>query len=427
MVTGAKRGGPEADGHAVLGESFYAAPMTRKRRSHGEDLRGASRLVVEATKGITGVVKEMHRTIGGGPAVLGKPLEGPTRLVTGLVYGAIQGVMSLVGAGIDGVLEQLSPIFGESRPGPEREALRAAINGVLGDHLDETDNPLRIEMALCQGGHPLDLDGQALATTLPEATGKLLVMVHGLCMNDRQWCRAGHDHGAALAQDFGLSPVYLHYNSGRHISTNGRDFAVLLDQLVAAWPTRLDEIIIVGHSMGGLVTRSACHAAEKAGLGWREKLGAIVFIGTPHHGAPLERGGNLLDVVLAISRYSLPLAQLGKIRSAGVTDLRFGNVLDEHWDGRDRFEGGGDLRTALPLPAGVACYAIAGTTDSELAEALSGDGLVPVDSALGRHATPGRSLTIPEAHQWTGLGIAHLDLLARAEVYETLRGWLSSR
>ncbi len=407
--------------------------MTRKTRSTAEDLRGASRLVVAATKGVTAVVQKMHRTIGGGPAILGRPLDGPMRLVTGIVYGSIRGVTTLVGVGIDVALEQLSPLLGVSQPGPERDALVAVVNGVSGDYLEETSNPLAIEMRLRQGGHALELNEEALEETLGETQGgtvsrasrTLLVMVHGSCMSDRQWGRSGHDHGAALARDLGYETVYLNYNSGRHVSTNGSDFAALLDRLVLAWPNPLDEIVIVAHSMGGLIARSACRAAELAPFGWREKLRAIVFLGTPHHGAPLERGGNWLDVLLGISRYSVPLAQLGKIRSAGVTDLRFGNVLDEHWRGRDRFELGVDTRSPLPLPDGIACYAIAGTTDGESAEKLAGDGLVPVDSALGLHDKPELTLALPEAHKWTAIGVGHLDLLDRAEVYERVRSWLS--
>ena len=120
-------------------------PMADKTRSHVEDRRGTSQLAVEATKGVTSLVEAMHRTIGGGPAILGKPLEAPTRLATGIVYGGIRAATSLVGAGIDGALEQLAPLLGDTAPGPERAAVLAALNGVLGDYLDETNNPLAIE------------------------------------------------------------------------------------------------------------------------------------------------------------------------------------------------------------------------------------------------------------------------------------------
>jgi pimeloyl-ACP methyl ester carboxylesterase len=402
-------------------EAAKMKPMAKKTRSHVDDLRGASRLAVEATQGVTVLVEQMHRTIGSGPSVLGRPLEGAARLLTGIVYGSVRGVTGLVGASVDLALEQIAPLLGESIPGAERDAVLAALNGVLGDYLADTVNPLAIQMQLRCAGEPLDLDDpDSLRAALPDATGKLLLMVHGSCMNDRQWLRNGHDHGKALAGDLGWTRVDVLYNSGLHISTNGDAMASLVETLVAAWPTDLDEIAIVAHSMGGLVSRSASRAAEKEGHRWRARLRALVFLGTPHHGAPLERGGNWIDVLLGASRYSAPLARLGKIRSAGVTDLRFGNVLEEHWHGRDRFEKGSDERTPVPLPPDVECYAVAGSRSS-----ATGDGLVPVASALGVHDDPARSLAFPEAHTLTVPGAAHLDLLDRAEVYEHLRAWLS--
>ena len=400
--------------------------MAKDRRKHVDDLRGSGRLAIQAIRGVTDLVEAMHRNIASGPAVLGRPLEGPARLATAPVYGGIRGVAALVGAGIDLVLAQLAPLLGESSPGPERDALLATLNGVLGDYLSETGNPLAIQMRLRHGGQPLELEGEALRAALPRASGKLLVMVHGSCMSDRHWSRLGHDHGAALARDLGYTPVYLHYNSGLHTSTNGRALAALLEQLATAWPAPLDEVVVLGHSMGGLVARSACHDGEVNCHLWRQKLSRLICLGTPHHGAPLERGGNWVDGLLGLSRYSAPLARLGQIRSAGVTDLRFGNVLDDHWEGRDRFAGGADPRSHLPLPDGVACYAIAATKAPGPRARLPGDGLVPVDSALGRHHEPQRTLGFPEAHQWIGFGMSHSDLLSRAEVYETIRRWLSA-
>ncbi len=399
--------------------------MTKKTRNHVDDLRGASRLAVEATRSVTDLVEAMHQTIGGGPDLLGRPLAGPTRALTGLVYESIRGVTKLVGAGIDLALAPLAPLVGDGAAGPEREVVLAVLNGVLGDYLSETGNPLAIEMQLRRDGHPLELERQALRAALPQAGGKLLLLLHGSCRNDRQWLRLGHDHGAALARDLGYTPVYLYYNSGLHVSTNGRSFAAQLEALVAAWPVPVDELVIIGHSMGGLVARSACHYGELAGHRWRRELAKLVCLGTPHHGAPLERGGNWIDLLLGVSRYSAPLARLGRIRSAGVTDLRFGYVLDEHWQGRDRFAHGSDPRRRLALPDGVQCYAIAATTAAHGGARLPGDGLVAVDSALGRHARPELTLAFDEAHQWIGFGMGHLDLLDRPEVYATIRSWLA--
>jgi pimeloyl-ACP methyl ester carboxylesterase len=383
--------------------------VSNKPRSHVEDLRGAGRLAVEATRGVTALVEAMHATIASGPAILGQPLAGPARAVTGLVYGAIRGVTAVVGAGIDLALAQLEPLLGSGPPGVEREAVLAALNGVLGDYLVETANPLAIEMSLRCDAEP---------------GSKLLVLLHGSSMHDRQWMQAGHDHGAALARDLGYTPIYLRYNSGLHISTNGRLFAGELERLLATWPVPIHDLVLLGHSMGGLVARSACHAG--AAHAWRSHLRTLITIGSPHHGAPLERGGNWIDLLLGITRYSAPLARLGKIRSAGVTDLRYGNVLDEHWHDRDRFEHRADDRTPLPLHEAVRCYALAGTLAPEPAADLPGDGLVPVASALGTHATPVLTLGFPDAHRSIAYATGHLQLLGSPTVYATLRAWLAA-
>ena len=176
--------------------------------------------------------------------------------------------------------------------------------------------------------------------------------------------------------------------------------------------------------MGGLVARSACHLAAASGRRWLSHLRKLVFLGTPHHGAALERAVHWMDLALGLSAYSVPLARLGKIRSAGITDLRYGNVCDEDWMGGDRFAAGNDDRHPVPLPSGVLCFAAAATLARGTCGKQHGDGLVSVDSALGRHPRPEMTLAFPEAHQWVGFGMSHLDLLSKAEVYDLLERWL---
>ena len=399
--------------------------MTKKKLPvHPSDLRGFSRLSIDAVAGLTDVVEAMHHNI-----ATGARQRGPTRGITGLVYASVRGVTRLVGRGLDPSLALLAPALGGGSSSPGREALLAALNGVLGDYLAASANPLAISMRLRRDGRPLAMDAAALAAAIPQASGKLVVLVHGLCMNDLQWNRRGHDHGAALERDLGLTPVYLHYNTGLHISANARELAAALEALSKLWPAPLEELVLIGHSVGGLVLRSACHYGAQAGHHWLRQLRKLVFLGTPHHGAPLERGGNWVDVVLGISPYSAPLARLGKVRSAGITDLRYGNLLDEDWRGRDRFARSRDSRRSVPLPQCVRCYALAATTGKRvghLRDTLVGDGLVPVSSALGRHRDPRRSLSFPESQQWVGRGMGHLDLLSRPEVYAQIRCWLSA-
>ena len=400
--------------------------MARRSRRHADDLRGATRLVVDATKGVTDVVRAMHETIAGGPAVLGAPLAAPARAVTAAVYGAVRGVTHLVGVGLDAALAGLGNRLGATEPGPERMALVAALNGVVGDYLAATGNPLAQRMELWTGGAAHDLEPGALRAALPRASGHVIVLVHGLCMTVEQWRREGHDHGVMLAERLGATPVYVRYNSGRHVSDNGRELSEAIDALVAGWPVPVERLSIVGHSMGGLVARSACHAGERAGHAWRARLRTLVTIGTPHHGAHLERGGAVLQGLLGVSRYSAPIGRLGRLRSAGITDLRFGYVLDEHWQGRERFALGRDARTPVPLPAGVRCFAIAGTLSPGPGRGLRGDGLVTVDSALGRHADPVRRLAFPPDSTGVAFATSHLDLLCRAEVADWLIEWLGA-
>ena len=388
--------------------------MTKKPRSHVDDLRGVSRLAVEATRGVMGLVEAMQVAIASGPAILGAPLEKPVKLATGIVYGTMKGITGVVGAGIDAALGQLGPLLGGSAPGPERELVLATLNGVLGDFLEESGNPLAIPMTLRRDGAPHTLVG---------ATTKLLILVHGSCATDLLWNYKGHDHGARLAAELGYTPLYVHYNSGLHISTNGTRLSALLEELVKTWPVPLDEIVLLGHSMGGLVARSALAAADEAGHAWRGGVRSLVMLGSPHHGAPLERGGNWIDLLLGVSRYSAPFAKLARLRSAGITDLRFGNVLDAHWHGVDRFDFRHDDRTPAPLPAGIACYAVAGTLSIDAADPLW-DGMVPVASAFGDHEVGGLALAIPPERRHLALGTGHLDLLGSQDVYARLVEWL---
>jgi len=403
--------------------------MTKKTHLHPADLRGFARLATQATAGLADLVEAMHHTIAR-PVGRGRAhTAGRTRGLTGLVYKSVRGVTRLVGGGMDVLLAQLRPTLAGRASSPQREAVLAALNGVMGDYLVASDNPLAIPMSLRRDGRPLVLETQALAAAIPQGGGRLAVLAHGLCLNDLQWNRGGHDHGAVLARDLGYTPLYLHYNSGLHTSTNGRTLAGLLEVLLKQWPRRVEELVIVAHSMGGLVARSAFHYAVAAGHDWPRRLRQLAFLGTPHHGAPLERGGNWVTVILDATPYAAPFARLGKIRSAGITDLRYGNVLDEHWRGRDRFAHAPDTRRTVPLPKGVRSFAIAATTGKkrgDLRDRLLGDGLVPVSSALGRHDESHRSLGFPQSRQWIGYGMSHLDLLGRPEVSDRIVRWFSA-
>jgi PGAP1-like protein len=403
--------------------------MTSTTPIYPSDLLGFSRLAIDVTAELADLVEAMHDAIARARGILDRRGPRPTSGTTGQVYEAVRAVTRLVGARMDGILSPLIPMAGERHLSPEREAVLAALNGVMGDYLAATDNPLAISMRLRRDGQPLTLERQALAAATPQLSSKVLVLVHGLCMNDLQWTRDGHNHGKMLAGELGCTPVQLHYNTGLHVSANGRMFAELLEALVQQWPAPLPELTIMAHSVGGLVSRSAYYYGTIAGHRWPRRLRNLVFLGTPHHGSALERGGNWVNIMLGLSPYSEPLVRLFKIRSAGITDLRYGNLLDEDWEGIDRFEHSGDLRHPVPLPHGVRCYAIAATTGKKvgnLSGELLGDGLVRLNSALGRHKDPRLTLSFAKSRKWVGYGMNHWDLLSHPAVYEQIRHRLAS-
>lgn len=364
-----------------------------------KDLRGAVRLAVGGVHGVTHIAQGLHGSISRVAPPLGSKPPQPAGGIAGFVYGAVRATSSLVGTGLGAALagaQALLPAT-EQEDSAARDAWVSALNGIVGDELERTANPLAIRMALLP----------------PTAAGPhLLLLVHGLCMNDRQWLREGHDHGAGLAAS-GYTPVYLRYNSGRHVSANGAELAALLEERIAWSPVPVQSLTIIGHSMGGLVARSAVHQAQVAGMAWTRVLRKMVFIGTPHHGAALERGGNWVHRALGLSPYLAPFTRLSGLRSDGITDLRHGNLLAADW-AANRFNQR-DARVPVPLPRGVECYAIASAAD----------GLVSVDSALGRHARTTRHLHLPRSQTWTARGVNHLDLLCNEAVYGRLRQWLT--
>lgn len=377
-------------------------------RGQLSDLRGVVGLAVDATVGITDLVEQMHHTIQMGHPPLGTSRAGKTSGLTGFVYRSIRSTTRLLGQGLDAGMAPVIKLLPEEEISSTiRDGFVSAVNGVYGDHLVKTDNPLAIRMSLRQAGQALNLEQLA-------STGKVLLMVHGLCLNEGHWTRDEHNHGEALAADLGYTPVYLRYNTGLPIADNGRSLAGMLENLLREWPQPVKELVIVGHSMGGLLARSACYQGRLADHAWLQHLCKLVSIGTPHHGTPLERGGNWLDFVMDLSPYAAPFTRIARKRSAGITDLRYGSITDE----------AGEF---VPLPTTVDCYAMAATLGKKqgrMADRLIGDGLVPLDSALGQHKDPARTLAIPKNHQWTGFETGHRDLLACPKVYAQLRSWL---
>lgn len=240
----------------------------RRRREYHEAADLSSELLDE----LTGLVEGVHTAI----ADRVFRYVGPPARPVKAVHSAIAvGVYSAIRTGAAGVATLAGAAFAR-RPAPPLSTTRTggivlgAVNGVLGAELDERDSPLAVQMGLWADGRPVPPTRSQVAAAYPDATSRLVVFAHGLCETEVAWHLnaathygdASSTHGSRLRAELGYSPVYLRYNTGRHISDNGRQFSDLLQRLVDAWPVAVDEIVLVGHSMGGLLIRSACYEAS---------------------------------------------------------------------------------------------------------------------------------------------------------------------
>lgn len=310
---------------------------------------------------------------------------------------------------------------------------QSAVNGALGDYLHAERNPLAINMALyaCGTHAPLALD--ALAALQPAPTGRIVLLVHGLGCSESMWC--WHEpqteaqkkekqrtpitsYGHMLQVDVGYTPIAIRYNTGLAIAANGQKLAALIDALAAAWPVPVEEILLIGHSMGGLVIRHACYDGSVEQRAWLKHVQRIIYLGTPHEGADLERfahmaASTLRTVPNPITRF---IGGLINLRSQGVQDLRHGAQHDV----------GANAAPGEPLPwlRNVQHYLIAGTLGSTQGHATSllfGDGLVRPPRNPARMGANGE--TPPETHVVVFPGVHHVGLARSHAVYAQILAW----
>ncbi|MGD8825099.1 MAG: hypothetical protein PVI24_08980 [Myxococcales bacterium] len=316
------------------------------------------------------------------------------------------------------------------------DSLEASINGFWGDHITRRESRLDLGMTLRQQGRHLPITREALTAAHPEATPKVCVFVHSLAATEWLWSLASDRHygkpdvtfGTRLRSDLGFTPIYVRYNTGRHISENGRSLAELLSELFDAYPVPIEEVALVGHSMGGLVARSAAHYAREHDAPWLRRLRHVACIGSPHFGAPLEKGVNFLTSLLRrldAAGADVP-AELLDTRSAGIKDLRYGYTVDEEWMGRDPDRVFSDARRNVPLVEGVGYYFFAATITRDRHHPIGqllGDLLVRLPSASGQAPEPAKRIPFRSGAVFTGMH--HVHLANHPDIYEALRGLIA--
>lgn len=435
-------------------------------------LRGLRNLVHDAVEVTTNLVERTHESVAAkyvgilrevdpiAPQV--ETVDDVRRLTAATVFGTIravnEGVRQLGNLGHDAIAASLDGTAAtEPDPGASAadasgmdatasrtpdprvprflEAAQGALNGFFGDFLHERGNELAIPMELRHRDRPLALDRYSLAGAFPATTGKLCVFVHGLGCTERSWMLGSErfwnepdvTFGQHLERDLGYTSLYVRYNTGLHVSENGRALAALLDDLVAAFPIAVTEITLVGHSMGGLVARSAAHYGADDARAWVPKLRNIFCLGSPHLGAPLEQATHVLSSVLRsfdTPGTQVPAAVL-EARSAGVKDMRHGYVLDEEWREADPAAFLEHNRREAPFIDGVAYYFVGATVTQDPNDPLGslvGDLLLRPASAAGRTTDPARRIPFPLGRIFGG--IHHMELANHPDVYAQLRKWL---
>ncbi|HMI91057.1 MAG TPA: alpha/beta hydrolase [Polyangiales bacterium] len=298
--------------------------------------------------------------------------------------------------------------------GAKLDQTLAVLNGLVGDYLARTDNGLATEMSCYRNGARIELDAAGIARAYPEPTPRVAVFVHGVMCTESIWrFPDGGDYGERLRAELGITPVYVRYNSGLPLARNGAALSALLQTLVAAYPVPIEELILVGYSMGGLLVRCACHVANELAseqsASWLGLVERALYLGTPHMGAPAERAGRaLVGLLHAIpDPYTRLIGDIAALRSHGIRDL-----------------GDAKLHPSDPvaLLPGIRHAFVAGSlaNDPWLA-ALLGDSLVSIASASGQSLVELRSPDLPAVSVKVIRERSHLDLAHDAETYDFIK------
>ena len=368
------------------------------------------------------ISERVFRLVGFGVGPAAKPVKVVYDAITDGVYSTISHVATTAAPIADKAVHDQTAGKLSDQSGGAR--VLAVLQGLIGDKLHEQGSVLATTMSVRVDGRRVDLDTDSLRAAYPGATGDVVVFVHGLIETEAFWALGKRPtYSQRLGADIGITGIEIRYNTGLHISDNGVLLSELLDQLVAAWPVPVTSISLVGHSMGGLVIRSACAVP---GGSWVDRVRTVVSLGTPHTGAPLEKVVHYGSAALNALPETRPFGSLLRRRSTGIRDLRFGSLDERDW--RDREPDA--LRAAppidVPLLDGVSYYCVTATIARTPANPIGwvlGDGLVQVRSAQGRSRKRDMGferdnrLHLPEAH--------HFTLLNDERIYERLRVWLS--
>ena len=402
-----------------------------------DEARDAGGLLGTALDEVAEVARDVHRalagrlfTLLGAPAVPAKLLhDGIATVAYTSTRLGVRWIPTALGLAAQSNIDTAAPSLHDD---PRGHFALGALNGFWGDRLAVSRPALASQMSIrAHEGRLRQVPANVVHDVADRATGRMLVFLHGLCENDlswsfravRTWGERTVTYGSLLRDAAGWTPLYVYYNTGLHISENGAELAAQLESMVEQWPVPVTEITIVGHSMGGLVARSAAHLAHERDQQWVRSLRHVVGLGAPHLGAPLERAVNRGTRALNRLPETKPFATWLNRRSVGIKDLRHGSLVEADWSGYDP-DDATDNCTEVKFLADVAYYSVCATLSKSPTSRLPFLGDLLVDHASATGNGPRRKLTFEVEHMLHLGGKHHFHLLGDPVVYEHLRDWL---
>lgn len=304
------------------------------------------------------------------------------------------------------------------------------------------------------GGRDLPARPMPLRFAYPDATDRLVVLLHGRGETEefwyyrswQHWQRGHHGYGEQLRAEHGYTPVWVRYDAALPIPVIASGLSGALAELVRSWPVPVSEVVLIGHDQGGSVLQSCLRSAGP----WGGLVRSTVSLGSPH---PVGQVSSRLVDCLSLSGTHLLLARW----ATRVRQLRLPNP----WAADAGTSSTAPVDATAGSTAGTSVGTTAGTAAGTPATGTRWPGPEPRRPAAGtvrrRHlllttvprypdsltrlgvhdllvvplnrpdgSDTGRFVGLPERRIMVSGGLTPLDLLNHPAVYQEVASWLTA-
>ena len=303
------------------------------------------------------------------------------------------------------------------------------LNGLHGHTMSEKGHKALINMSFRYQSRDISIEKLKEFYDFSKYNGTVIIFIHGLMNDESIWkSKPGNRKkwlGSAIEDEMKANALYVRYNTGRHISENGRQLSSLLQHFIEVHQS-INQLNIVCHSMGGLVSRSACYYSGIHNQSWTGILKKVFLIGVPNEGSYLARVAYMTQYFFRKIDPSEndSVAKFFDVRSNGIKDLSFGYLVDEDWqNSKDGNVKNIQQTKVYPLPH-VYYYLIAASVTEENEKnrifTFFGDGLVEKKSALSDLFIT-NSMISGKVNMKLFPRLNHLTLLESKEVFNYIK------